>query len=100
MKIFYIGDDADLNNENDDETIPDKVSKAWLENKVRNLDVSASVEHRSTDSIVKVMDFAGSAQYLSNGDANLFWLKKLAYNVERRGTVVFYYVEREVERTE
>jgi hypothetical protein len=94
-KIFYIGDDADLNEkENDLKEIPKNVTKTWLDAVTRTLEVSATVEHRVTDSIVKVMDFAGSAQYLATGDQDVFWLKQLAYKVERRGTVVFYYVKR------
>lgn len=93
-KVFYVGDDAWKNGE-DDNTVPKQITKSWLEDKCRKLDISASVEHRKNDSIVKVMDHVGSSQFLANGMQDMLWLRSISEKTERHGVVMWYFVKRD-----
>lgn len=93
-KVFYVGDDAWKNGE-DDHVVPKQITKSWLEDKCRKLDISASVEHRRNDSIVKVMDHVGSGQFLANGMQDMIWLRSISEKTERHGSVMWYFVKRD-----
>lgn len=91
MEKFYVGDDSEFNKSN---IYNQPLTEESLRQILFSMGVSAELEVQSKQYVIRVFDFVGNSNYLASGDQDVFWLKKKAYKVERKGSIQVFYIKK------
>lgn len=89
MKKYYVNDDF---GKQDEDPYTMAVTKETLPVILHELSLSSSIENMGSYAIVRIMNDQGTSQFLSEGPADLAWLKSKSYKHETRGNYTLFWV--------